>query len=234
MVHSVAGTAALGCICCAVCALAPPCVQEQYAAGAKELSPSVRYNLCAVMVERVGFLSQARQVRPSVVPGRCARSRWRLSPTRRLLPVSMITVPGMTARRWRLCCDTPSPVDRCINRGRRRLRSHRCSGAIEAPETAAGQRPRALACSCSCGRDRRRSGDLPLFRRSLCRLSYPTVDCHRLPDDGHADLEGEHASAVPTGFEPATSALTGRRALQTAPRDQLGGRTRGPVPMSAR
>ena len=25
------------------------------------------------------------------------------------------------------------------------------------------------------GRDRRRSGDLPLFRRSLCQLSYPTV-----------------------------------------------------------
>ena len=26
-----------------------------------------------------------------------------------------------------------------------------------------------------CGRDRRRSGDLPLFRRSLCQLSYPTL-----------------------------------------------------------
>ena len=25
-----------------------------------------------------------------------------------------------------------------------------------------------------CGRDRRRSGDLPLFRRPLCQLSYPT------------------------------------------------------------
>ena len=25
------------------------------------------------------------------------------------------------------------------------------------------------------GRDRRRSGDLPLFRRTLCRLSYPTI-----------------------------------------------------------
>ena len=52
-----------------------------------------------------------------------------------------------------------------------------------------------------CGRDRRRSGDLTLFRRALCQLSYPT--------------------AVPTGFEPATSALTGRRALQTAPRDRI-------------
>src|SRR3954467_6084772 len=58
------------------------------------------------------------------------------------------------------------------------------------------------------GRDRRRSGDLPLFRRTLCRLSYPTV----------ATAPGRH-HAVPTGFEPATSGLTGRRALQTAPRD---------------
>ena len=51
------------------------------------------------------------------------------------------------------------------------------------------------------GRDRRRSGDLALFRRALCQLSYPT--------------------AVLTGFEPAASGLTGRRALQTAPQDQL-------------
>ena len=50
------------------------------------------------------------------------------------------------------------------------------------------------------GRDRRRSGDLPLFRRTLCQLSYPT--------------------AVSTGFEPATSGLTGRRTLQTVLRDQ--------------
>jgi len=51
------------------------------------------------------------------------------------------------------------------------------------------------------GRDRRRSGDLALFRRALYLLSYPT--------------------AVLTGFEPAASGLTGRRALQTAPQDQL-------------
>ena len=47
------------------------------------------------------------------------------------------------------------------------------------------------------GRSRHRSDDLALFRRALYRLSYPTADL--------------------TGFEPATSGLTGRRALQTAP-----------------
>ena len=64
-----------------------------------------------------------------------------------------------------------------------------------------------------CGRDRRRSGDLPLFRRPLCQLSYPTPTKFLL-------LE-KKLVAVPTGFEPATSALTGRRALQTAPRDLI-------------
>ena len=58
------------------------------------------------------------------------------------------------------------------------------------------------------GRDRRRSGDLALFRRALCQLSYPTVVAPT-----------RDRSAVPTGFEPATSGLTGRRALQTAPQD---------------
>ena len=57
------------------------------------------------------------------------------------------------------------------------------------------------------GRDRRRSGDLPLFRRTLCQLSYPT------------EISRSWCLAVPTGFEPATSGVTGRRALQTAPRD---------------
>jgi hypothetical protein len=54
------------------------------------------------------------------------------------------------------------------------------------------------------GRDRRRSGDLTLFRRALYQLSYPTSSRRT----EMADL---------TGFEPATSGLTGRRALQTAP-----------------
>ena len=64
------------------------------------------------------------------------------------------------------------------------------------------------------GRDRRRSGDLALFRRALCQLSYPTVRASPCSADEPwrrvrlADL---------TGFEPATSGLTGRRALRAAP-----------------
>ena len=56
------------------------------------------------------------------------------------------------------------------------------------------------------GRDRRRSGDLALFRRALYQLSYPTS-------------APSSEAAVLTGFEPATSGLTGRRALQAAPQD---------------
>jgi hypothetical protein len=186
------------------------------------------------MVERVGFLSQARRVRPGVVPGRCARNRWRLSPTRRAVAGtddhgagdgrSSVALSAATHR----ARSTAAPIAGCVGSDRRRrpARGENRQQA-SAEET--------LACSSACGRDRRRSGDLPLFRRSLCRLSYPTVDCHRrIADDEHALLEGEHASAVPTGFEPATSALTGRRALQTAPRDQFDGRTRGSMPMPAR
>ena len=60
------------------------------------------------------------------------------------------------------------------------------------------------------GRGRRRSGDLALFRRVLCQLSYPAAS-------EPAHVAG--SPAVLTGFEPAASALTGRRALQTAPQD---------------
>src|SRR5205807_7328347 len=58
---------------------------------------------------------------------------------------------------------------------------------------------------------RHRSVDLALFRRALYQLSYPTLAFEMSTGCG----------AVLTGFEPATSGLTGRRALQTAPQDQI-------------
>ncbi len=79
------------------------------------------------------------------------------------------------------------------------------------------------------GRNRCRSGDLTLFRRALYQLSYPTVV--KLKRRSHwkrrlADL---------TGFEPAASGLTGRRALLAAPQVRAAGHEpstekRGPTP----
>src|SRR5206468_12462354 len=88
-------------------------------------------------------------------------------------------------------------------------------GCAHRPDLPTRRRPASvpsLTCAFTCGRDRRRSDDLALFRRALCRLSYPaslrwepeSADSHR---------------AVQTGLEPATSALTGRRANRTAPLD---------------
>ena len=55
------------------------------------------------------------------------------------------------------------------------------------------------------GQGRGRTADLPLFRRTL----VPT----ELPDRENPGT-GQVPPAVPTGFEPATSTLTGWRALQ--------------------
>ena len=56
------------------------------------------------------------------------------------------------------------------------------------------------------GSDRRRSGDLSIFSRTLYQLSYRARQTKaRSP---------EHRPATPTGLEPATSAVTGRRANQ--------------------
>lgn len=64
----------------------------------------------------------------------------------------------------------------------------------------------------SGGSDRRRSGDLSIFSRTLYQLSYralqPSCDDHRR----RSDCSG--VSATLTGLEPATSAVTGRRANQ--------------------
>jgi hypothetical protein len=62
-----------------------------------------------------------------------------------------------------------------------------------------------------CGQGRGRTADLPLFRRTL----VPT----ELPDLGDVALGA--TSAVLTGFEPATSTLTGWRALHAALQDHL-------------
>src|SRR5215471_16656672 len=63
----------------------------------------------------------------------------------------------------------------------------------------------------SGGQGRGRTADLPLFRRTL----VPT----ELPDLG--DVAQGATSAVLTGFEPATSTLTGWRALHAALQDHL-------------
>ena len=63
---------------------------------------------------------------------------------------------------------------------------------------------RALNCEYAGGQGRDRTADLPLFRRTL----VPT----ELPDLGDRRWAG--TAAVLTGFEPATSAVTGRRANQ--------------------
>src|ERR1700761_5541939 len=57
-----------------------------------------------------------------------------------------------------------------------------------------------------CGQGRGRTADLPLFRRTL----VPT----ELPDQDARCSAVAPTAAVLTGFEPATSTLTGWRALQ--------------------
>ncbi len=52
-----------------------------------------------------------------------------------------------------------------------------------------------------CGQSQDRTGDPTLFRRVLYRLSYLAKDC-------------KNSLATLTGLEPATSAVTGRRANQ--------------------
>ena len=72
-----------------------------------------------------------------------------------------------------------------------------------------------------CGQGRVRTGDLSLFRRTLLPAELPgrapvsdpddRTDEHRSGDTPHGCIT---ALATPTGLEPATSAVTGRRANQ--------------------
>src|SRR5499426_957539 len=63
----------------------------------------------------------------------------------------------------------------------------------------------------SGGQGRDRTADLPLFRRTLIPTELPDLALAR----------GRWARAVLTGFEPATSTLTGWRALQAALQDLM-------------
>ena len=61
------------------------------------------------------------------------------------------------------------------------------------------------------GSDRRRSGDLSIFSRTLYQLSYRAI----LASIAYRELgDSALARATLTGLEPATSAVTGRRANQ--------------------
>jgi hypothetical protein len=74
------------------------------------------------------------------------------------------------------------------------------------PEPVEGPKPARCALSLwKGGQGRNRTGDLSLFRRTLLPTELPGL----LIGDGFTT-----AFATPTGLEPATSAVTGRRANQ--------------------
>src|ERR1700729_2294543 len=77
----------------------------------------------------------------------------------------------------------------------------------------------------SGGQGRGRTADLPLFRRTLVPTELPDR-AGTTPDYG----AGTETEAVLTGFEPATSTLTGWRALRAALQDHaaLAGRQQCP------
>src|SRR5699024_9423877 len=80
------------------------------------------------------------------------------------------------------------------------------SGDVEAPEGAVRDTAREFVFG---GPDRRRSGDLSIFSRTLYQLSYRTLEAKTRPGG-----PGFFCSATPTGLEPAASAVTGRRSNQ--------------------
>ena len=143
------------------------------------------------------------------------------------------------------CPATSTLADRACRRHRSGARSTRCLLVESTSRPARPHRMPRCRGRCPCplvlssrneprpersrsGRDRRRSGDPTLFRRVLCQLSYSTVPgrvlaTRPIPQKSHSSsLDDEWPpAAVPTGLEPATSGLTGRRELQTSPRDQI-------------
>ena len=66
----------------------------------------------------------------------------------------------------------------------------------------------------SGGSDRRRSGDLTIFSRTLYQLSYRARHTLDMPQPRLPTSENYAVGATPTGLEPATSGVTGRRANQ--------------------
>ncbi len=91
------------------------------------------------------------------------------------------------------------------------------------PETKTRRREFPPARRTRCGQGRDRTGDLPLFRRTL----VPT----ELPGHKTTGASGKHrmrrlSLATLTGLEPATSAVTGRRANQLRHRAVLFARER--------
>jgi hypothetical protein len=95
--------------------------------------------------------------------------------------------PGTYPGRW--CRSSGTMPQRCLNLERRRRDE---PGPWLAHQGGCG------------GQGRDRTADLAVFSRTLYRLSY-------LPWPG-GRVGAPRSGAVPTGFEPATSALTGRRA----------------------
>jgi hypothetical protein len=68
------------------------------------------------------------------------------------------------------------------------------------------------------GQGQDRTADLPLFRRTLIPTELPDRDG---PAENHAPGFPAPTRAVLTGFEPATSTLTGWRALRAALQDPV-------------
>src|SRR5262245_7592921 len=103
------------------------------------------------------------------------------------------------------CASTPSASAMSSPRPSRHLLANPLAdqaGRDEALSVCAGE---------SGGQGRGRTADLPLFRRTLIPTELPDLALAR----------GRWARAVLTGFEPATSTLTGWRALQAALQDLM-------------